>query len=334
MSSLLLALLAFTLAALMTRQFCSPTSWFHILDIPNDRSLHASPTPRTGGIAIVFALIATVAIFAADNAGHWPMEALAIGVVAIGLTSYADDRVGVGIGLRFFIHLLAASVFVVGTTLGDAELTAFAVARGIFAAFFVVWMINLYNFMDGMDGFAGGMGVIGFGAFAWLGWAQGEAAFATLNLLAAAACAGFLVFNFPPARIFMGDVGSTTLGFLAGAFTLWGIAADLFSWPVGLLVFSPFTVDATVTLLRRLRRGENIFKAHRSHYYQRAVQLGLGHRDTVLYEYALMAGCAVTATWLNSQTVATQWFALLVWGLIYGLAMAAVTKAERTRRTQ
>jgi UDP-N-acetylmuramyl pentapeptide phosphotransferase/UDP-N-acetylglucosamine-1-phosphate transferase len=117
---------------------------------------------------------------------------------------------------------------------------------------YVVWMINLYNFMDGMDGFAGGMAVFGFGGLAVLGLIGQALPFAVTALVIAASSAGFLTRNFPPARIFLGDVGSSVLGLLAAAMTLWGADIGLFPLWVGWLLFSPFIIDATWTLLRRI----------------------------------------------------------------------------------
>jgi UDP-N-acetylmuramyl pentapeptide phosphotransferase/UDP-N-acetylglucosamine-1-phosphate transferase len=156
-------------------------------------------------------------------------------------------------------------------------------------------MGNLYYFMDGSDGLAGGMAVFGFGAFAWAAAMGGEAGLAVLCAGVAAAAAGFLCFNFHPARIFMGDVGSVPLGFLAGALGVAGWRAG--AWPLWfpLLVFAPFILDATATLLRRALRGEKVWQAHRTHYYQRMVQMGLGHRGTALRAYGLMAGCGAAA---------------------------------------
>jgi UDP-N-acetylmuramyl pentapeptide phosphotransferase/UDP-N-acetylglucosamine-1-phosphate transferase len=139
---------------------------------------------------------------------------------------------------------------------------------------FTVWFINLYNFMDGMDGFAGGMGTLGFGFLAYLGWLAGQDFFALSGLLIAGANLGFLLCNFPPARIFMGDAGSTTMGFLAAGMSLWGVRDGLFPMWIPILIFSPFIVDATVTLIRRLVHGDKVWQAHRSHYYQRLVLLG------------------------------------------------------------
>jgi UDP-N-acetylmuramyl pentapeptide phosphotransferase/UDP-N-acetylglucosamine-1-phosphate transferase len=149
--------------------------------------------------------------------------------------------------------------------------------------------------MDGSDGLAGGMAVIGFGAYAIAAHLSGAGPFAVLCASVAAAAAGFLVFNFPPARLFMGDAGSVPLGFLAGALGVVGWSRGF--WPIWfpLLVFAPFVCDATLTLLRRALRRERVWQAHRDHYYQRLVRMGFGHRGTALVEYAVMAGCAAIA---------------------------------------
>jgi UDP-N-acetylmuramyl pentapeptide phosphotransferase/UDP-N-acetylglucosamine-1-phosphate transferase len=198
----------------------------------------------------------------------------------------------------------------------------------------LMWMTNLYNFMDGMDGFAGGMTVMGFGFLAYLAWSGGDAFVAVLSLLTVGATAGFLIYNRPPARIFMGDAGSTLLGFLAGSLSVLGIKRGLFDFWVPVLIFSPFIVDATTTLFRRLLRGEKIWRAHRQHYYQRLVLLGWSHRKTVRVEYCLMLCCGLSAV-LYNRAGANERLALLVaWLLIYASLACGVRFAERAGRTR
>jgi len=168
-----------------------------------------------------------------------------------------------------------------------------------------------------MDGFAGGMAAFGFGTFAVMGWTAGHDAFLAVSLIIAAASAGFLFFNFPPARIFMGDVGSSTLGLLAATLSLWGVRDGIFPFWIAFLVFSPFIVDATVTLFRRLLRGDKIWQAHKTHFYQRLVQAGWGHRKTVLFEYAIMLGCAVTSLWSLRAPAQIQLAAFSGWAVAY-----------------
>src|SRR5262245_1457719 len=149
--------------------------------------------------------------------------------------------------------------------------------------------------MDRSDGLAGGMAVFGFSFYAVAAWLAGSTEFALVNLSIAAAAGAFLVFNFHPARIFLGDAGSVPLGFLAAALGLIGwLQRDWTGW-FPILVFSPFIMDASVTLARRLLRREKVWQAHRDHYYQRLVRLGWGHGRTALAEYAVMFASGVAA---------------------------------------
>jgi len=131
----------------------------------------------------------------------------------------------------------------------------------------------------------------------------------------------------------MGDVGSSLLGFLAAALALWGERDGIAPLWVTLLIFSPFIVDASVTLLRRSWRGEKFWQAHKRHYYQRLVQLGWGHKKTVLWEYALMIACAGSALWAARQTPPAQWFILAFWALCYPILIFGVTRIERARHS-
>jgi UDP-N-acetylmuramyl pentapeptide phosphotransferase/UDP-N-acetylglucosamine-1-phosphate transferase len=340
LGNVLLSIIVFSVAALLARWLSSASSHLYILDHPNERSLHTRPTPRTGGLAIVVAVILGIALSAASGFSvtivAWLVGALAI-VVAV---SYVDDRYGVAPFYRLLAHFAASFVlFYSGLSMGATGLQAAGegIPAGLNAALtalFVVWMVNLYNFMDGMDGFAGGMAVIGFGSLAMLGWFAGHPAFVMVSVIAASAAGGFLISNFPPARIFMGDVGSSTLGLLAAGLLLWGARDGVFSIWVGLLVFSPFIVDATMTLLRRILRGERVWEAHKTHYYQRLVQLGWGHRKTVLWEYALMAACAASALWVVSKPPAIQYFVILGWLTGYAILMMLVARLEKQQGRQ
>jgi UDP-N-acetylmuramyl pentapeptide phosphotransferase/UDP-N-acetylglucosamine-1-phosphate transferase len=320
----------------LTGWLARPNSPIRILDRPNERSLHATPTPRTGGLAICTALLAAwAASLFLPQAGLLPLQILSGAIVVAGI-SILDDRYGLSQGLRLLVQLGASLLLIRGGFViqGDV-LPGLSLAPGVLSAVVTVlialWLTNLYNFMDGMDGFAAGMAVIGFGTLAALGWLQGDGLFAAAALTVAAAAGGFLWFNFPPARIFMGDSGSTTLGFLAAAFAVWASQRGVAPAWVTLVVFSPFVVDATVTLLRRALRGEPVWRAHRSHYYQRLVQLGWGHRRTVLAEYAVMLICAASALALVDRGIAMQWIVLIVLACAYLGAAVAVHRMERRR---
>lgn len=316
-------LMAFCLSAWLTRRFCDPSSWFHVLDKPNERSLHTSPIPRSGGVAILAGMLAGTAlvmfIFGAIP-DIWLLAAL----VPVTGVSYLDDRAGVPVLLRLLAHFAGAGLLVWGAGLvyQGGMLPGIDGPRllwlgGLFVLVCVVWMINLYNFMDGMDGLAAGMAVIGFSFFAVMGWQAGNMLFAQISFVIAGAVGGFLVFNFPPARIFMGDMGSSVLGLLAAAFSLWGARDGILPLWAAILIFSPFIVDASVTIIRRMYRGEKIWQAHKTHFYQQLVQAGWGHRKTVLVEYAIMLGCGVTAWWAMRAAVEVQVLVLAGWALFY-----------------
>lgn len=320
---------AFALSAWLTARFSRPGSALYVLDQPNARSLHTRPTPRSGGIAIVVAAL-VAGLIEGTVIDLWLV--LSAGLIA--MVSFLDDRFALSPTTRLSVQVLAAVLLIVsGTTLDSFQLPGihqelpFGLGVGV-TLLFAVWMANLYNFMDGMDGFAGGMAVVGFGAFCLLGLEAGAPEFAVSAAIIALATGGFLIFNFPPAKIFMGDTGSSTLGFLAAGLALYADQRQLFPLWISWLVFSPFIVDATVTLVRRALKGERVWNAHRTHYYQRLVQLGWGHRPVVLGEYILMVACAVSAVVVWESAVWLQWMVILFWGLCYLALIALVHRAE------
>jgi len=325
--TLLLIPLAFLITAWLTWRFCDPRSRLHILDVPNERSLHAHPVPRSGGIGVVTAILAGVIVLLPTLEFPAILIGGTLGLLLVSGLSFLDDRAHLPPGVRLGGHFVAAGFLVVtGGNWPQLELPGVvwewpAALSVVVTLLFIVWMTNIYNFMDGMDGFAGGMAVFGFGGLGLLGSMAGDPAFALVAWIIAAAAAGFLVFNFPPARIFMGDVGSAGLGFLASALTLWGAQRGLFPVWAAMLLFGPFIVDATVTLIRRLLRGERIWRAHRTHYYQRLVQSGWGHRKTVLWEYGLMLLSLLGAIFAVRAGVEGQWVIILGLGAVYLAAM-------------
>lgn len=258
------------------------------LDYPNARSLHVAPVPRTGGVALMAGLAAGCALAVATASAEAPLQVL-LPAFGLALPSFVDDWRGLAMYWRLLFHAAAAGVFVM---LALPTEPVWLQATLVVAT---VWMTNLYNFMDGADGLAGGMAVFGFGSLAWAGLVAGDAALSMVCACVATAALAFLAFNFNPAKIFMGDAGSIPLGFLAAALGISGWSRGNWGLWFPLIVFSPFIVDATLTLLRRLLRGERIWQAHREHYYQQLVQLGWGHRRTALAEYGLMLVCASAA---------------------------------------
>ena len=315
-----ISLISFFIAALAVGWLARSRAARLALDEPNARSLHATPVPRTGGIGL---LLGVGAGWTAITP-HLPWTLWAALLLLI-IVSLLDDLRGLSAAVRFTTHLLAAAL-AAPALIGTGE----SVLLIAVAVLTIGWMCNLYNFMDGSDGLAGGMTVSGFLAYATAAWLAGSMQFALLNLAVAAAAAGFLLHNFHPARIFLGDAGAVPLGFLAAAFGITGWMQHNWTWWFPLLVFSPFIVDASITLARRALSRERVWKAHRDHYYQRLVQLGLGHRGTALAEYALMLACAAAALWALTQQTSIQLLVLAIAGVLYVVIIAVIERAWRT----
>lgn len=245
----------------------------------------------------------------------------ALGGGLVAAISLRDDLADVRPLLRLLVHLTAAGLLVMGgvslqtLSLPGWEIVLSPVADNLLSTLVVVWMINLYNFMDGMDGLAGGMAVFGFGGMALL--LPGHGWFSGFSALVTAVAGGFLVWNLPPARIFMGDLGSAVLGFLAAAILMRAHQQGWVPIWIGLLMFSPFIFDASLTLIRRLLRGERIWEAHRSHHYQRLVLAGFGSTKVLFAAYGLMAACMISAWLAMRWGTAAQWGLLGSWLLIY-----------------
>jgi Fuc2NAc and GlcNAc transferase len=297
-----------------------------ILDIPNMRSSHSAPTPRGGGLAIVAAFLSAVIFLAA--AGLLQINAafvLAAGGGAVAATGYLDDRKTLPASVRICVHIIAATlaVFVIG---GITQQTLRHMGlQGIWAASLlgvmaVTWSTNLFNFMDGIDGIAGSEAVFVAGAGALLNSRFGGDSGLTAAMLALAAAAmGFLIWNWPPARIFMGDVGS---GFLGFTLAVLGLAASRHSTvpvEVWAILSGVFLVDATVTLLRRIFRGDRWFEAHRLHAYQGLASRWQAHLPVTM----LVIG--INVFWLFPWAwIAAIWPARALWSVFAALAPLAV----------
>lgn len=321
--------------------FRGPGRWF--VDHPGARSLHERPVSRAGGVAILSGLAAGLLIGAIMEVPGLGLESapgpaygwVLAGGFLIACVSLADDVRTISPAIRIVAHLAAGGCVVLsglaaeGIAFPGGALALGTVAGSVFTVLFVAWGVNLYNFMDGMDGFAGGMAVVGFATLAALCAGGGAAPLVAASLIVAAASLGFLLFNFPPAKIFMGDVGSSLLGFLAAVGMLWAERAASVPLWVSVLVFSPFIVDASVTLARRVLAGEKPWQSHRGHFYQRLVLLGWGHRKTVVRGYALMLLCAVSAVVAQRVPVGVQAGLLGAWVAGYAVLILAVTDLER-----
>jgi Fuc2NAc and GlcNAc transferase len=297
----------------------------HLFDHPNDRSSHSVPTPRGGGVAIVTSfLLLVLTLGLAGRLEHALCFALLGSGLLVAMLGFIDDRRTLPARWRFAGHTAAAAwvlywagplppIPVLGLTLDLGPLTV------ALAALYAVWSINFFNFMDGIDGIASieAISVALGGAFAW--WLVQPAGDWPAAVLFAACVGGFLFWNFPPARIFMGDAGSGFLGLVVALLALWSArhAPYLFwSW---VILSSCFLVDATTTLVRRVRRGERFAEAHRNHAYQYAARLHGSHRAITLAVLAinivwlLPIAVAVALRWLDGIVGVAVAIAPLVW---------------------
>jgi Fuc2NAc and GlcNAc transferase len=251
----------------------------------NERSSHSLPTPHGGGIAIALTwFVGLFVLHVSDKIDEKLFYALLLGSV-LSAVSYLDDLFVLSPKIRLFTQSSVAlgALFFLGG-LERIEFGTFAITNqfllNLFALFLIVWFINLYNFLDGIDGYAGSeaifLALAGFLLF-------GGAHFIVLGV----AVLGFLVWNWQKAKIFMGDVGSTLLGYNIAVFTLYytnQTALNLWIW---ILLFGVFWFDATLTLLRRYKNGEKLSQAHKKHAYQRLTQSGWSHQKVVLFAMLL-----------------------------------------------
>jgi UDP-N-acetylmuramyl pentapeptide phosphotransferase/UDP-N-acetylglucosamine-1-phosphate transferase len=278
-----------------------------IIDDPNERSSHSRPTPRGGGIGLVImTLIGLIGSQIIWQLTSWRGLMFYLGAATlVAVVSWLDDLKSLSARSRFLVHFLAAGLVIAGW--GHWEevnlplLGSIYIGQGglLLALLWIVGLTNAYNFMDGIDGIAGGQALVAGIGWATVGWMiEDKFVFATGGLLAASSM-GFLFYNWSPAKIFMGDVGSAFLGFTFAAVPVMATPsapinrASMFL--IGILLLWPFILDTGFTLLRRLTKGENIFQAHRSHFYQRMVIAGYSHQIVTL----LYIGLAVIGSVLS-----------------------------------
>ncbi|MEO8636433.1 MAG: glycosyltransferase family 4 protein [Gemmatimonadales bacterium] len=274
-----------------------------LMDVPNDRSSHSRPTPRGGGIAIVVGSLLGVGVFVVMKGAVIPPAGVA-GLVAasvIALVSLVDDIRPLPPALRLVTHLAAATALLpwlplpLAIDLPGIGPVPLGRAAPAFAVFWIVAVTNIYNFMDGIDGLAGGQGLVAGALWGAAGVVTGDAFLTGSGFAIAVSCAIFLVRNWAPAHIFLGDAGSAFLGFSFAVLPLLAAGGTLGvrAWPCGVFLLWLFLFDATLTLVRRLGRGENLFRAHRDHLYQRLVVAGATHVGVsrVYLGLAAVVGC-------------------------------------------
>ena len=247
-----------------------------IVDAPNIRSSHKTPTPRGGGLAVILVILATSTLILVGKLPgyHWLIGA----TLFIGLVSWIDDLNGLSAIIRLFSQFI--SVGCIFWLMPTSNLYFHGIfpfwLDNLIAMILWVWFINLFNFMDGIDGITVvESSSIGLGLFLLMMSGVAQTSHGLLGLVITAAALGFVWWNWYPAKLFLGDVGSVPLGFLLGWLLLEILASLL--WPVAIILPLYYLMDATITLLRRALKGERVWQAHREHFYQQAVGNGLSH---------------------------------------------------------
>jgi Fuc2NAc and GlcNAc transferase len=316
-----LAVGAFVVAAALTGMIRRVAIARGMLDVPNDRSSHDVPTPRGGGLAIVVATLAGLIVSSALGAiprNH--LIALVGGSLAIALVGYMDDRRGLSARVRLVVHL-AAAIWAVWWLGGlpsirfGREIYELGLVGHLLSVLGIVWTLNLFNFMDGIDGLAASEAVfIAWGAAALAALSGSSSDVTTVSVVLGAACCGFLYWNWPPARIFMGDAGSGFLGFVLAVLALAASRDNAAAPAIWLLLGGVFFVDATVTLLRRLTSGQRLHQAHRTHAYQWLARRWNSHQRVTLVVLAVNVAWLFPAAAIASRYPrAAVWLVLAAW---------------------
>jgi glycosyltransferase WbpL len=299
-----------------------------LYDVPNNRSSHHIPTPRGGGVVIILTLLITIAILTFNKeVGTDFSISMLIGISIIATIGLIDDIKNLPVLIRAIAYVLGAvlSIYLIGG-FSSLSINNFSIHLSYFgyilSVLFVVWLTNLYNFMDGTDGFAAIQTICVALFCGLLLFSSDNMSFAIILFCLASSTIGFLILNWAPAKIFMGDVGSCTLGFLFGLFSIYTEKNGIISIGVWIILLAPFIGDATFTLLKRIINGEKWYKAHNSHAYQKLYQLGVSHRNLaisllltnvlIIWPFAYFANAyknlEITMIILSYCVIASIWF--------------------------
>lgn len=252
-----------------------------MMDIPNHRSLHEQPMPRAGGAPMALSAIAAITFLGITRPHLLPLNwvlAISIGGSLVAWIGWLDDKSSLSARTRFMVHIIAA-IWAVNLLLPPETVFLYKFTAG----FWIAWSINFYNFMDGIDGLAGAEAVVIALGAGYIAGRLGILGPLTVAWVIAAAALGFLFWNWPPAKIFMGDAGSGFLGYAFGCLAIGsgsGWAGGFYTY---LLLMALFWFDASFTLIKRILRGEKFWQPHRQHLYQQAAQKGFSHLEITLF---------------------------------------------------
>lgn len=324
------AVVTLVLAAMLTPLLARWAHRRNFLDVPNQRSSHVIATPRIGGVALVTSVVAGLGVLQIAGVGIGREGGVVLtGALAIAALGLADDFWTLSAVVRLLVQAVVAAIVV--ATVGPLPLKWFGPDSWMSMALTVLWIMlvtNAYNFMDGIDGIAGAQALV-----AGIGWAivailAGSRDIAALSLLVAAASSGFLLHNWQPAKVFMGDAGSGFFGFLFAVLPLLAPAGSVSLVWCGVLLMWPFLFDTGFTLLRRASRFENILSAHRSHIYQRLVLTGCSHRDVTLVYAGLALLGVVAAILVETQQPIAPLFSIVTIVIGAGALWRSLTSRE------
>ena len=293
-----------------------------MVDRPGERHSHAVVTPRGGGIGIILALFIASTYLISSGDEVWS-KCILPGLLVLALLGWQDDHASLSVRLRFVIQLVV-SIYLVACAINNGWMEG--VGSILLAVVFLVWMTNLYNFMDGSNGMAGLQGVFGGAVLFSLFDSAGQHNLALASACVAASCAGFLPWNLGNARVFMGDVGSISLGFVFGALLVIGVGNQVFSLPVALMVMLVFVTDSTLTLIRRILKREQWYNAHKQHLYQRLIARGWTHGRVALLYQAVNLALVVPGIVVAVNYPALAWVVAVILILVFTIGWYQLIK--------
>lgn len=310
-----------------------------ILDIPNERSSHTMPTPRGGGIAVAFTFFLGVLYYFYMGVISFDlMMAILGGGIIIALVGYLDDLYSISARNRALCHAFAAgwALYWLGG-FATLDIGFWQVHLGwlgtLLALVGIVWVINLYNFMDGIDGLAGSEAVFVSLVMGGLLWAMHIVDIASLCFLLAAATAGFLIWNWPPAKIFLGDVGSGLLGFVFAVLAIASANQHMISITNWIILLGVFIFDATFTLIHRIWRKEQWYSAHREHIYQRLIQKGASHKQVTIWITVFNLGILFPLVMISCIWKSSSLLLFIFTGILFGLLWIRLIALNKSRCT-
>jgi len=312
----------------------------NVIDIPNERSSHLIPTPTGGGLSICISILLSIFIFASSDEDFVFLTlGLGGGVLLIGIVGWIDIHRKIAVLTRAVLYLIASiwSVLALGG-MNNLSLGIYNYNIGwmgtVLAIVTVSWLVNLYNFMDGTDGLAAVQAICTglYGAIFFC--FAGHYSAAVICLAVVFSGAGFLIWNWAPAKIFMGDVGSCSLGFTFGVLAVYGEITDSIPLVIWFFLLAVFVSDASFTLLKRMASGETWYRAHNTHAYQRLTQIGVAHGKLAVYIFCLnifVLGPLAYFVWVKPKYTVFSLFALYsILGLIWLLVHRAFSKSNGT----